>query len=84
MALTKEIVIDQITVLENGTVLVREVHRIIEDEVQISQTYHRYSFAPASDVSAQPENVQNICNLTWTPEVIDAYKAKQETNKLGQ
>jgi hypothetical protein len=81
MALTKETAVDQITVTENGTVLVRETTKIIEDGVEISKQYHRTSFAPASDVSAQPKNVKDICALTWTPEVIAAYKAQQEEKK---
>jgi hypothetical protein len=81
MALTKQVVVDQITVTENGIVLVREITRIMEDDVEISKQYHRTSFAPASNVSAQPANVQAICNVAWTPEIIAAYKAQQEANK---
>ena len=76
MALTKEIVVDQITVTENGIVLVREVTRIMEDGNEISKQYQRTSFVPASDVSAQPQNVQDICNVAWTPSVISAYQAQ--------
>ena len=83
MALTKETVVDQITVTENGTVLVREVTRIMEDDKELSKQYHRTSFAPASDVSAQPQNVQDICNVAWTQEVISAYQAQQTANRLG-
>ena len=82
MALTKETAVDQITVTENGTVLVREVTRIMEDGKELSKQYHRSSFAPASDVSAQPQNVQDICNISWTPEVIAAYQAQQEANRI--
>ena len=82
MALTKEIVVDQITVTENGTVLIREVTRIMEDDKELSKQYHRTSFVPASDVSAQPQNVQDICNIAWTPEVIAAYQAQQEANRI--
>ena len=77
MALTKETVVDQITVTENGIVLVREATRIMEDGKELSKTYHRSSFAPSSDVSAQPQNVQDICNVAWTQEVISAYQAEQ-------
>jgi hypothetical protein len=83
MALTKETKVDQIRVNENGLVLVREVTKIIEDGIEISTQYARTSFAPASNVSAQPQNVQDICKAAWTPEVIAAYQAQQETNKLG-
>jgi len=77
MALTKEIAVDQITVTENGIVLVREATKIMEDGKELSKTYHRSSFTPASDVSAQPQNVQDICNVVWTPSVISAYQAQQ-------
>jgi hypothetical protein len=75
MAITKEIAVDQITVTENGIVLVREVTRIMEDGKELSKQYHRTSFTPASDVSAQPQNVQDICNVAWTQEIINAYQA---------
>ena len=65
MALTKEVTIDQITVTENLTVLVREVTRIMEDDIEISKQYHRTSFEKGADVSAQPQQVQNICAAAW-------------------
>lgn len=76
MALTKETVVDQITVTENGTVLYREATRILEDGNQISQTYHRTSLTPGQDITTQPEKVQAIANAAWTPEVIAAYEAQ--------
>lgn len=84
MALTKETVIDQITVTENGTVLYREATRIMEDGVQLSQTYHRSSLTPGQDLTGQPANVAAICNTAWTPEVIAAYEAQQAANQLAQ
>jgi hypothetical protein len=82
MALTKVTAIDQITVTENGIVLVREATRIMEDGKELSKTYHRASFAPSDDVSAQPANVQAIASAAWTPEVIAAYQAQQEANRI--
>ena len=77
MALTKETVVDQITVTENGIVLYREATRIMEDGNQLSQTYHRTSLTPGQDLSGQPANVVAICNVAWTPEIIAAYQAQQ-------
>ena len=77
MAITKEKVIDQITVCENGIVLYREATRIMEDGNQISQTYHRSSLTPAQDLTGVPANVVAICNTVWTAEVIAAYQAAQ-------
>lgn len=82
MAITKETVVDQITVIENGTVLYREATRINEDGVQLSETYHRSSLTPGQDLTGQPEQVVSICNLVWTPEVIAAYEAQQANQPI--
>lgn len=76
MSLTKTTIVDQITVQENGTILYREATRIMEDGVQLSQTYHRSSLIPAQDLTGVPANVVAICNTAWTAEVIAAYQAQ--------
>ena len=83
--LTKETVVDQITVTENGIVLYREATRIMEDGVQLSQTFHRTSLTPGQDIADQPANVQAICNAAWTPEVVAAYEAMvaEQQAKIG-
>ena len=77
MSLTKQTVVDQITVTENGIVLYRKATRIMEDGNQISQTYHRSSLTPAQDLTGVPTNVVAICNTAWTAEVVAAYQAAQ-------
>jgi archaellum component FlaF (FlaF/FlaG flagellin family) len=84
MAITKETVVDQITVTENGIVLYREATRIIEDGAVLTQTYHRTSLTPGQDITGQPEKVVAICNTAWTPEVIAAYQAQQEAQRVGE
>ena len=84
MSLTKQVVIDQITVQENGTVLYREATRIMEDGNQISQTYHRSSLTPAQDLTGVPANVVAICNTVWTAEVIAAYQAQVAAQQINQ
>jgi hypothetical protein len=81
--ITKETVVDEITVKENGIVLYREATRIIEDGKVLTQTYHRTSLTPGQDLEGQPANVVAICNTAWTPEIISAYQAAQEANRLG-
>jgi hypothetical protein len=78
MSLSKLTVVDQITVTENGIVLFREATRIFEDGVELSKTYHRSSLTPGQDISGVPANVQAICNVAWTPEVVAAFQAAQE------
>ena len=77
MSITKTTIVDQITVVEDGSVFYREVTRIMEDGNQISQTYHRSSLTPAQDLTGIPSNVVAICNTVWTAEVIAGYQAEQ-------
>ena len=83
MAITKETVVDQITLTENGIVLYREATRIIEDGKVLTQTYHRTSLTPGQDLTDQPQKVQDICNTVWTSDVVTAYEAQQAANRLG-
>lgn len=81
MSITKQTVVDQITVTENGTVLYREATRIMEDGVQLSQTFHRTSLTPGQDLAGQPANVVAICNAAWTPAVVAAYQAQMSAQQ---
>ena len=74
--ITKETVVDQITVVENGIVLYREATRIIEDGNVLTQTYHRTSLSPGQDLTGQPEKVVAIAQAAWTEEVVAAYQAQ--------
>lgn len=80
MALEEVKVIDKIEIVENGTLQVREATRILKDGEQIAQTYHRWSFAPGSDISEMPANVQAIASVAWTPEVVAAYQTMHLQN----
>ena len=76
MALTKEVVIDKIEVTENGVVQVRQATRIIEDGVQLSQSYHRHTIAPGQSYADQDAKVKAICQAAHTPAAIAAYEAE--------
>jgi len=66
---TETKIIDQITVVADGTVFYREATRILKDGEQIAQTYHRTSLTPGQDLTGQPANVVAICNAAWTADV---------------
>ena len=83
MALTKETVVDKIEVTENGTVQVRTAIRIVEDGVQLSQSYHRHVVVPGADYSGEDARVQAICSATHTAEVVAAYQAAIEAANQG-
>jgi hypothetical protein len=75
MSIEKQVFVDKIEVLENGTVQVRTKTAIMEDGKQIGGTFHRHIVAPGDDYSNEDARVQSICAATHTPEVIAAYKA---------
>ena len=91
MALTKEIVIDKIEVLEKGQVQVRTATRVLEDGTELSSSFRRHVIDPqvrtgyvkggsagtwaATDVTGEDARVAAICTASWTASVIAAYKA---------
>jgi hypothetical protein len=77
MAITKEVVIDQITVLEDGQMQVRECTRIMEDGVELSKSYHRHVATPDSDMAKEDKKVADIAKVVHTKAVKDAFKAKK-------
>jgi hypothetical protein len=80
--LNKETAIDQITIQENGIILYREATRIIEDGKELTKTYHRSSLTPGQDLTGVPDKVKSICDTAWTSDVIAAYQAQQEANRI--
>ena len=83
MALTKEIIVDKIEVIENGIVQVRTATRVLEDGVQLSQSFHRHFLEPSTktddtwadtDISGEDARVQAVANATWTNSVKTAYQ----------
>ena len=83
MALTKEVVVDKIEVLEMGQVQVRTATRVLEDGVALSSSFHRHVLSPSvktddtwgdTDISGEDARVQAVATATWTAEVKTAYQ----------
>jgi hypothetical protein len=75
MALTESIKIDQIEVVGDWNIQVRQATIIERDGEFVSRTFHRWVLTPDSDISGQEQKVQDICNAAWTDEVKAAYEA---------
>ena len=58
MALQKNVVIDRIEILLNGTLQIRTKTEIDEDGIELSSTFSRDSRVPGSDVSTFNKRVQ--------------------------
>jgi len=75
MALTESTKIDQIEVVQDWNIQVRQATIIERDGEFVSRTFHRWVLTPDSDISGQEQKVQDIANAAWTPEVKAAYEA---------
>lgn len=74
MSLTKQIVVDLIEVTINNVVQVRTKTLILEDDVELSGSFHRHTVIPGQDYSEEDPRVQAICAAIHTPAVIAAYQ----------
>ena len=65
MALTKEIVIDKIEVLESNAIQVRKVTRVLEDGEVLCQSYHRHVLSPGDDLTNEDPKVVAVATAAW-------------------
>ena len=65
MALTKEVVIDKIEVLESGSIQVRQATRVLEDGEVLSTSYHRHVLERDADLTNEDPKVVAIANAAW-------------------
>ena len=78
MALTETTKVDQVELIENGSIQIRTATIIEKDNVEISRSFHRHVKHPGEDVSNEDPKVQAIANAIWTAEVIAAYTSLLE------
>lgn len=65
MALTKQVLIDRIEVLENNAIQVRTVTRVLEDEQELSVSYFRHVLEPGDDLIKEDPKVVAIAGSLW-------------------
>jgi hypothetical protein len=79
--LEKQVVVDLIETLENGTIQIRTATKIMDDGFEVSRTFHRHVIVPGQDYIQEDARVQAICAAIHTPEVIAAYQAELKASK---
>ena len=80
MAITENTSIDQIEIVKDFFVQVRQATVIEKDGETVSRTFKRWVLTPDMDISNQEQKVQDIANAAWTNDVKSAYatfKAEQ-------
>jgi len=94
MALAESIEYDKIEVVGlYKHVQVRKKNVIKKDGVEIASNFERYALDAGTldgndalvdtDISAEPAEVQAVCNAVWTTDVKAAWKAKLIADKSG-
>jgi hypothetical protein len=81
MALTESTNIDQIEIVQDWNIQVRQATVIERNGEFVSRTFHRWVLTPDSDISDQEQKVQDICNAAWTDEVKAAYQTFKANQK---
>ena len=76
--LEKQVVIDKIEILEDGTIQTREKTRILEDGVVISEkSTNRSIIEPGEPTSKMDQRVRDIAAVVHTQEMVQAYIRKK-------
>ncbi len=86
MALTERKEIDQIEIVRDWNIQVRQATVVERDGQFVARTFHRWVLTPDMDISGQEQKVKDICNAAWTNEVKAAYetfKAEQASRMLA-
>ena len=92
MALAESIEYDKIEVVGiYKAVQVRKATVIKKDDVELTRAYERYVLQAGTldasdnlvdtDISAEPAEIQAVCNAVWTTDVKAAWKAKLIADK---
>jgi len=93
MALTKEVKIDRLEIIEYKQVQCREATIVSENGVELSRSFHRHVLVPSTclknadgsfthtdtDISGEPAETQRVCAAVWTDEVVAAWKTYEES-----
>ena len=80
MALEKVITEDKIEIVgDYKAVQVRTCTKVLEDGVELSSGFHRHVVTAGQDYSNESAEVQAICAVVHTADVISAYEASLET-----
>ena len=84
MALSKVITEDKIEIVGvHKAVQVRTCTKVLEDGEELSSGFHRHVVTAGQDYSNESAEVQAICAVVHTADVISAYEASQAENSLG-
>ena len=83
MALEKIQVVDQIEVVGEYAVQVRQSTKVMDDGVQVGgETYHRHIVNPNSDWSNEDAKVKKICDALFDADCKAKYKELMEESSI--
>lgn len=68
-------------ILPNQVIQLRTATVVLRDGEEVGRQYHREVFCPGDDVTAAPQEVQDIAGALWNPSVVTAYAASIEDSE---
>ncbi len=85
---TEQKVIDQIMILEDGQIQIRQAIKVFKDGIEVAKTYWRTVLAPDQDLSKiviapdiskeDTDKVKAVANAVWTDKVKVGYIANKQ------
>lgn len=67
MALTEDVTLESVEVLEDLTLIAREVTRILRDGLQVARAERRWAVMPGDSLEGQPARVVAMAEALWPP-----------------
>ena len=83
MALTKEVKYDKVEIVgDYKAVQCRQATIVSEDGKELSRSFKRHVLHPDSDISGEPQEVQDVCAAVWSDEVKQAWSDFQASQRI--
>jgi len=83
--ITKRTFVDQLTVLEDGQLQIREATQFEENGTPVSEkSYRRYVRVPGDDLAGEDELVRDVGNNLHTPARIANFQAQRNARQQGR
>lgn len=83
MVLTEDVQLESVEVLEDCTLIAKEVTRILRDGLEVARAERRWALMPGDSLEGQPARLVAMADVLWTADVVRARMAAAQTQPLG-
>lgn len=79
--LEKKVTYDH-SITEDGSIQVRQITRIMDNDVEIAKTYHRHVVEPGNSAVGQDERTVKLVAAVHTLDIITDFNIEREKERL--